>query len=216
MTRDAGPAPRSAAIVNLGCKVNQSEMEGAARLLREAGVPLVDPDRRAPTSTSSTPAPSPPTADEKSRAAVRRARRANPDAEIVVTGCSVQVGPEAFAAVDADARLVGNEGKAAFLAELEALLAIDGHGAPTRGQALAGPLPTLSGSSGGDRDRRDRRRPRVGRADAGVRQGPGRLLVLLHLLHHPAGPRRRAVAGAGRACSRTSGGRSPRAIARSC
>ena len=43
----AGSAPRSAAIVNLGCKVNQSEMEGAARLLREAGVPLVDPDRGA-------------------------------------------------------------------------------------------------------------------------------------------------------------------------
>ena len=37
--------PRSAAIVNLGCKVNQSEMEAAARLLREAGVPLVDPRR---------------------------------------------------------------------------------------------------------------------------------------------------------------------------
>ncbi|HKF84816.1 MAG TPA: hypothetical protein VKB30_03455, partial [Candidatus Limnocylindrales bacterium] len=33
--------PRSAAIVNLGCKVNQSEMEAAARLLREASIPLV-------------------------------------------------------------------------------------------------------------------------------------------------------------------------------
>ena len=108
-------------------------MEGAARLLREAGVPLVDPDRRADlylVNTCTVTA----TADEKSRAAVRRARRANPDAEIVVTGCSVQVGPEAFARIDADARLVGNEGKAAFLAELEALLAIDGHGrqAPAR------------------------------------------------------------------------------------
>ena len=39
--------PRSAAIVNLGCKVNQSEMEAAARLLREVGVPLVDPDAAA-------------------------------------------------------------------------------------------------------------------------------------------------------------------------
>ena len=58
---------------------------------------------------------------------MRRARRANPDAEIVVTGCSVQVGPEAFAAVDPDARLVGNDGKAALLAELEALLVADGH-----------------------------------------------------------------------------------------
>lgn len=128
--------PRSAAIVNLGCKVNQSEMEGAARLLREAHVPLVDPDRAADlylVNTCTVTA----TADEKSRAAVRRARRANPGAEIVVTGCSVQVGPEAFASIDADARLVGNDGKAAFLAELEAMLGAEA--------GARGPLPTLSG-----------------------------------------------------------------------
>jgi hypothetical protein len=95
--------PGTAAIVNLGCKVNQSEMEAAARLLRDAAVPLVDPDRAADlylVNTCTVTA----IADEKSRAAVRRARRANPDAEIIVTGCSVQVGPEAFAALDADAR----------------------------------------------------------------------------------------------------------------
>ena len=146
MTRAAGSAPRSAAIVNLGCKVNQSEMEGAARVLRQAGVPLIDPDRRADlylVNTCTVTA----TADEKSRAAVRRARRANPDAQIVVTGCSVQVGPEAFARIDTAARLVGNEGKAAFLAELEALLAIDGHANANAdaGRAPAGALPTLSG-----------------------------------------------------------------------
>ena len=39
--------PRTAAIVNLGCKVNQSEMEAAARLLREAAIPLVDAYRGA-------------------------------------------------------------------------------------------------------------------------------------------------------------------------
>ena len=147
MTAGATPIPRSAAIVNLGCKVNQSEMEGAARLLREAGVPLVDPGRGADlvlVNTCTVTA----TADEKSRAAVRRARRANPGAEIVVTGCSVQVGPEAFAAVDPDARLVGNDGKAALLAELEALLVpdadADAAGAREDG-TMSRPLPTLSG-----------------------------------------------------------------------
>ena len=108
MTGTLSPArPRTAAIVNLGCKVNQSEMEAAARLLREASVPLVDPGGAADlvlVNTCTVTA----TADEKSRAAVRRARRANPDAEIVVTGCSVQVGREAFSAVDGAARLVGN------------------------------------------------------------------------------------------------------------
>jgi threonylcarbamoyladenosine tRNA methylthiotransferase MtaB len=131
--------PRSASIVNLGCKVNQSEMEAAARLLREASVPLVDGSQPADlvlVNTCTVTA----VADEKSRAAVRRARRANPGAEIVVTGCSVQVGPEAFQAVDAAARLVGNDGKAAFLAELEALLRT---GDPAH--AFDAPLPTLSG-----------------------------------------------------------------------
>ncbi len=138
--------PRSAAIVNLGCKVNQSEMEAAARLLREAGIPLVDPGRAADlflVNTCTVTA----TADEKSRSAVRRARRANPDAQVVVTGCSVQVDPEMFASVDAAARLVPNEDKAAFLAELEVLLQVDDHGddAHRPHAPLEAALPTLSG-----------------------------------------------------------------------
>ena len=131
--------PSTAAIVNLGCKVNQSEMEAAARLLRQAGVPLVDPGTRADLYVVNTCTVTS-TADEKSRAAVRRARRANPDARVVVTGCSVQVDPGAFAVVDGHARLVGNDEKAAFLAELEALV----DGGDVHGPVRA-PMPTLSG-----------------------------------------------------------------------
>jgi threonylcarbamoyladenosine tRNA methylthiotransferase MtaB len=142
----AAARPRTAAIVNLGCKVNQSEMEAAARLLREAAVPIVDPDRGADLYLVNTCTVTS-VADEKSRAAVRRARRANPDAEIVVTGCSVQVGPEAFSSLDAAARLVGNDAKAVFLAELETLLRVRGvgvDGSPPHGP-LDAALPTLSG-----------------------------------------------------------------------
>ena len=135
--------PRSAAIVNLGCKVNQSEMEAAARLLREAGVPLVDPDRPADLVLVNTCTVTS-TADEKSRAAVRRARRANPAAEIVVTGCSVQVDPERFAAMDPRARLVANEEKAGLLRELEALVRLGPVDGAPHGP-IDGPLPTLSG-----------------------------------------------------------------------
>ena len=153
MTLDTGtpqppPArPRSAAIVNLGCKVNQSEMEAAARLLREAGVPLVDPHVAADLYLVNTCTVTS-TADEKSRSAVRRARRANPAAQVVVTGCSVAVDPGVFAVVDAGARLVGNEDKAAFLAELEALLRIGGRNRDAGDQPhapLDAALPTLSG-----------------------------------------------------------------------
>lgn len=140
--------PRSAAIVNLGCKVNQSEMEAAARLLRDAGIPLIEPARAADLYLVNTCTVTS-TADEKSRAAVRRARRANPDAQVVVTGCSVQVDPETYAALDVESRLVGNDDKAAFLAELEALLQIDDGTIDAPGDGSHPPLdaalPTLSG-----------------------------------------------------------------------
>jgi len=143
----ATAAPSTAAIVNLGCKVNQSEMEAAARLLREGGVPLVDPDRGADLVLINTCTVTS-TADEKSRAAVRRARRANPGARLVVTGCSVQLDPDTYAAIDPEARLVGNEEKAAFLAELAGLPRLDGRD-PDAGRTpntpLTAALPTLSG-----------------------------------------------------------------------
>ena len=140
------PRPiRTAAITNLGCKVNQAEMEDAARRLRQRGVAIVDGDRPADlvlVNTCTVTAE----ADAKSRHAVRRARRASPDAPIVVTGCSVQVGREAFAAADSGATLVDNRAKDALLAELDALLGPSGAEPSGRESALvARPLPTLSG-----------------------------------------------------------------------
>jgi threonylcarbamoyladenosine tRNA methylthiotransferase MtaB len=137
--RIAGRATvRRAAIANLGCKVNQAEMEAAARLLRERGIAIVDTHERADlvlvntcTVTSE--------ADAKSRHAVRHARRTSPSADIVVTGCSVQVGREAYGVVDPAARLVDNRSKDALIAEVADLI----------GPGEAGPggraLPTLSG-----------------------------------------------------------------------
>ena len=107
---NADPRPnrpvRTAAIANLGCKVNQSEMEAAARRLREQGVRIVDGDRPADlvlVNTCTVTAE----ADAKSRHAVRRARRASPDAAVIVTGCSVELDPAAFASADPAARLIG-------------------------------------------------------------------------------------------------------------
>jgi threonylcarbamoyladenosine tRNA methylthiotransferase MtaB len=133
-------APRTAAITNLGCKVNQSEMEAAARLLRERGVRLVSAGAAADLHLVNTCTVTA-TADQKSRQAVRRARRASPDAEIVVTGCSVQTGRGAFAAADPRSRLVDNRSKDALLAELAALVAPANGGGTGAGM----PLPTLSG-----------------------------------------------------------------------
>lgn len=139
-------AIRRASIANLGCKVNQSEMESAARLLRERGVELVGPGAVADlvlVNTCTVTA----VADQKSRQAVRRARRSNPESEIVVTGCSVQVGREAFEAADPAARLVDNRAKDDLLPELEALVGVGGRrgAAGPEDTRLARALPTLSG-----------------------------------------------------------------------
>jgi threonylcarbamoyladenosine tRNA methylthiotransferase MtaB len=138
-------AVRTAAIANLGCKVNQSEMESAARLLRERGVRLVGQEAAADlvlVNTCTVTA----TADAKSRQAVRRARRGNPDAEIVVTGCSVQVGRDAYAAIDPAARLIDNRAKNGLLRELAELAALpDLSTAGGGGAHVDRALPTLSG-----------------------------------------------------------------------
>lgn len=50
-------------------------------------------------------------AERQARQAIRRARRRNPEATIVATGCAVQVDPEGFAAMPEVDRVVGNREK---------------------------------------------------------------------------------------------------------
>jgi threonylcarbamoyladenosine tRNA methylthiotransferase MtaB len=78
-------------------------------------------------------------ADAKSRAAVRRARRASPDAALVVTGCSVSVDPASYAALDPAAMIIDNTAKASLSSEIAALLNVPAADPPT------GPMPTLAG-----------------------------------------------------------------------
>ena len=50
-------------------------------------------------------------AERQARQAIRRARRENPEARIVVTGCAAQIDPERFAAMPEVDRVVGNREK---------------------------------------------------------------------------------------------------------
>ena len=125
---------RRAAIANLGCKVNQSEMDAVERLLRARGVKLVDAHEAADLVVVNTCTVTS-IADRKSRQAVRRARRTSPDAQVLVTGCSVAIDPDSLAAADPLARLYDNDSKGRLMAELASLLELaDGR-----------PMPTLSG-----------------------------------------------------------------------
>ncbi|HJX67937.1 MAG TPA: MiaB/RimO family radical SAM methylthiotransferase [Candidatus Limnocylindrales bacterium] len=125
---------RRAAIANLGCKVNQAEMDAVERLLRARRVELVGAHEPADLVVVNTCTVTS-IADQKSRQAVRRARRTSPDAQLFVTGCSVAVDAESLAAADPAALLFGNESKDKLLTELAALLDIP-EGAE---------LPSLSG-----------------------------------------------------------------------
>ena len=128
------PPIRRAAIANLGCKVNQAEMDEVERLLRARGVELVDAHEAADLVVVNTCTVTS-IADRKSRQAVRRARRTSPDAQVLVTGCSVQIEPAALAAADPLARLYDNDSKGRLMAELAGILDLE----PGR------PMPTLSG-----------------------------------------------------------------------
>jgi threonylcarbamoyladenosine tRNA methylthiotransferase MtaB len=141
----AVPGPvRRAAITNLGCKVNQSEMDAVERLLRARGVELVADGTAVDMHLVNTCTVTA-VADEKSRKALRRARRASPRAAVFATGCSVQVDPAAFGAVDPAAHLVANEEKDGLLEEVERLLGQLEDGSEAAHGPLDGPLPTLAG-----------------------------------------------------------------------
>lgn len=96
-----------AAIYTLGCKVNQYESQVIAQALKNEGYELVAPDKFADvyivnscTVTSES--------DRKNRQIVRRLRRQNPDAAVLLTGCMPQAYPkESAALLEADI-IVGN------------------------------------------------------------------------------------------------------------
>ena len=140
---------RRAAITNLGCKVNQAEMDAVERLLRARGIEIATGRAAADLHLVNTCTVTA-TADDKSRKAVRRARRANPGAVVIATGCSVQVAAASFAALDPAALLVANEAKDGLLAEVERLLGATTEPCDRRNPEgphgpLAAALPTLAG-----------------------------------------------------------------------
>ncbi|CAN5233857.1 tRNA (N(6)-L-threonylcarbamoyladenosine(37)-C(2))-methylthiotransferase MtaB [soil metagenome] len=86
-------------IVSLGCRLNIAESETIRTLL--AGRDTVVVNSCAVTNS----------AVAETRAAIRRARRDRPAAEIVVTGCAAQIDPAGFAAMPEVDRVIGNAEK---------------------------------------------------------------------------------------------------------
>ena len=105
----------------LGCKVNQNETGALEHLLCQNGYTLAGPDEAADvyivnscTVTAS--------GDRKSRQWLRRAKRQNPGAVTVLTGCYPQAFPEEAAAVMEADLVTGSANRHSLLADIQKVL----------------------------------------------------------------------------------------------
>ena len=104
------------AFYTLGCKVNQYETQAMQQILLQRGDTLGDFDGVCDCyviNTCTVTAMS----DKKSRNAIRRVRRRNPEAVIGVCGCYAQTAPEELRGMDVDV-LIGTDGRVEFLDRL--------------------------------------------------------------------------------------------------
>lgn len=112
---------RTVAIHTHGCKLNQADSQALARRFREAGYRVVGPSVPADVvvlnSCTVTAA-----ADAKARQYLRAARRRNPAAVVVATGCYAQRAPADIEALPEVSLVIGNTGKASLVESAHAAL----------------------------------------------------------------------------------------------
>ncbi|MDP6873472.1 MAG: tRNA (N(6)-L-threonylcarbamoyladenosine(37)-C(2))-methylthiotransferase MtaB [Alphaproteobacteria bacterium] len=106
-------------VINFGCRLNAYEAEVMREAAWDAGLrDAVIVNTCAVTSE----------AVRQTRQAIRKARRQQPDATIVVAGCAAQLDPEAFAAMDEVDRVLGNREKLlgdSFVTPVEGKILVD-------------------------------------------------------------------------------------------
>ena len=116
------PHGRSVAIHTHGCKLNQADSEVLGRRFAEAGYRVVDWKTGADVMVLNTCTVTA-AADAKARQALRSARRANPGAVIVATGCYAQRAADQLALLDEVSLVVGNTQKDQLVSAVTAVIA---------------------------------------------------------------------------------------------
>lgn len=101
---------KKAALHNLGCKVNAYEVEAMQQLLEEAGYEIVPFEPGADVYVINTCTVTN-IADRKSRQMLHKAKKMNPDAIVVATGCYVQTDTEKLDKDEAVDLILGNNQK---------------------------------------------------------------------------------------------------------
>ena len=115
---------RTAAFLTLGCKVNTYETEAVEELLKSHGYKIGNFEEYADIyiiNTSTVTAMS----DKKSRQMIRRTRKLNPDAIVVVMGCYSQKSPKEILQIEEVNLVLGTSNRKAILKEIENISSTD-------------------------------------------------------------------------------------------
>ncbi|HCP23808.1 MAG: tRNA (N(6)-L-threonylcarbamoyladenosine(37)-C(2))-methylthiotransferase MtaB [SAR202 cluster bacterium] len=111
-TRAAG---KTVSIHTHGCKLNQADSQVLARQFQQAGFTVVNSPGKADVVVLNSCTVTA-TSDSKARQYLRRARRANPDALVIATGCYAQRAKEDLSAMEAVSLVLDNREKEALVA----------------------------------------------------------------------------------------------------
>lgn len=101
---------KTVAFTTLGCRVNQYDTDAMRGLFIQGGYTLVDFDEKADIYVINTCSVTN-MGERKSRQLIRKAKRTNEDAYIIVTGCYAQLAPEAIAAIDGVNLVIGTNNR---------------------------------------------------------------------------------------------------------
>lgn len=101
---------KTCALYTLGCKVNQYETEAMKKTLRDKGYQLVDFKEKADLYVINTCAVTTLSAS-KSRQAIRKSLKLNPQAKVVVVGCYAQASPQEIKDIGGVALILGTQEK---------------------------------------------------------------------------------------------------------
>lgn len=101
---------KTVAFTTLGCRVNQYDTDAMRGLFIQKGYEPVDFDGKADIYVINTCSVTN-MGERKSRQLIRKAKRTNEDAYIVVTGCYAQLAPDAIAAIDGVNLVIGTNNR---------------------------------------------------------------------------------------------------------
>lgn len=110
---------KKAAFFNLGCKVNDFDTESMKAIFINRGYEIVNFNDAADVYVVNTCTVTH-LGDRKSRQMLRRARRTNPDAVIVASGCYAQVSPKEVEAIDEVDLVFGTQNRSFMVDQVEA------------------------------------------------------------------------------------------------